>query len=187
MLVLFCLIAIFRWLLTLPAELPASWVLGLVMPASGAIVRRALGRVLFVLTVAPTALLAWALSLWQGGILSALAHAVLMLLAGLGMVEYALTRVTFMPLATEYLPGRSNLKARWPVHAIVLLVGVPTLAAIERALLAVPGTPFVVATAIGVAMVGIAAIRRHRRGDLLTAHPGPGAEWTPVQLRIGWV
>ena len=187
MLVLLCLLAIFRWLLTLPAELPASWVLGLVTPASGAIVRRALGRVLFVLTVAPTALLAWALSWWQGGILSALAHAVLMLLAGLGMVEYALTRVTFMPLATEYLPGRSNLKARWPVHAIVLLVVVPTLAAIERALLAVPGTPFVVATTIGVAVVGVAAIRRHRRVDLLTAHPGPGAEWTPVQLRIGWV
>jgi len=187
MLVLLCLLAIFRWLLTLPAELAASWVLGLVTPAPGRIVRRAVGRVLFVLTVAPTAMLAWTISLWQGGMLSALAHAVLVLLAGLGIVEYVLTRVTFMPFATEYLPGRSNLKARWPVHAVVLLVVVPTLAEIERALLAAPGMPFFVTMVIGLAGLGVAVIRRRRRADLLTADPGPGADWTPVQLRIGWV
>jgi hypothetical protein len=186
-LVLVCLLGIFRWLLTLPAELPASWVLGLVTPASGAIVRRALGRVLFVLTVGPTAMLAGVLSWWQGSMVSALAHAALVTLAGLGMVEYALTRVTFMPFATEYLPGRSNLKARWPVHAVVLLVIVPILAGIERALLATPGTPLFVTMVIGVAMVGAAVIRRRRRADLLTADPGTGADWRPVQLRIGWV
>jgi len=187
MLVLLCMLAIVRWLLTLPAELPASWVLGLVTPAPGPIVRRAVGRVLVVMIVAPTALLAWVLSWWQGSMISALAHAALMMLAGLGVVEYALTRVTFMPFATEYLPGRSNLKARWPVHAVVLLVVVPTLAGIERALLANPGTPFVVTTAIGVAILGVAVTRRRRRADLLTADPGSGADWTPVQLRIGWV
>ena len=186
-LALLCLLAILRWLLTLPAELPASWVLGLVTPAPGVVVRRAVGRLLLVVIVAPTVLLAGALSWWQGGVASGLAHAALMLLAGAGVVEYALTRITFIPFATDYLPGRSNLKARWPVHAIVLVVVVPMLAEIERALLAVPGLPFVVAMAIGAVWIGVAVIRRRRRVDLLSADPGPGADWTPVQLRIGWV
>ena len=176
-----------RWLLTLPSELPASWVLGLVTPASGALVRRAVGRVLLVVGVAPPIVVAVVLSWWQGGMASALAHGALTLLMGLGLVEYALTRVTFMPFATEYLPGRSNLRARWPIHVVVVLFVVPFLAEIERALVAVPGTPFAVIGALALAAVGVAVYRRRRATDMLTADPGTGQDWTPVQLRIGWV
>ncbi|MBK5295934.1 MAG: hypothetical protein JJE40_02180, partial [Vicinamibacteria bacterium] len=185
-LALLCLLAVFRWLLTLPAELPASWALGLVTPARGAVVRRAVGRVLLVVAVAPPALVACTLSWWQGDMRSALAHGALTLLAGLGLVEYALTRVTFMPFATEYLPGRSNLKARWPIHVSVLLFAVPAVAQVERALVAAPGVPFVVTTALGIAGVGYAMHRRRRATDVVIADPGTGVEWTPVELRIGW-
>ena len=187
LLVLLCLLSAFRWLLTLPAELPASWVLGLVTPASGAVVRRAVGRLFLALVVLPTTLVAVALSSWQGGMTSALGHGVLMLLVGLGLVERALTRVTFMPFATEYLPGRSNLKARWPIHVAVLLFVVPAVAQIERALVVAPGLPLVVTTALGMSGIGWAMYRRGRCTDLLIADPGTGEEWTPVQLRIGWV
>ena len=71
LLALLCLLSVFRWLLTLPAELPASWVLGLVTPAPGAVVRRAVGRLLLALAVAPPTLMAVALSWWQGGMTSA--------------------------------------------------------------------------------------------------------------------
>ena len=187
MLALLCLMAVFRWLLTLPAELPASWALGLVTPVSGAVVRRAVGRVLLVVAVAPPALVACALSWWQGGIPSALAHGALIVLMGAALVERALTRVTFMPFATEYLPGRSNLRARWPIHVAVLLFVVPAVAQIERALVVSPGLPLVVTTALGISGIGWAMYRRGRGTDLLTADPGTGTEWTPVQLRIGWV
>jgi hypothetical protein len=92
-----------------------------------------------------------------------------------------------MPFATEYLPGRSNLRARWPIHVAVLLFVVPLVAEVERKLAGVPGRPFLVATALGIAWLGYAMHRRRRATDVLTADPGPGAEWTPVQLRIGWV
>jgi len=187
MLALLCLMAVFRWLLTLPAELPASWALGLVTPASGAVVRRAVGRVLLVVAVAPPTLVACALSWWQGGMPSALAHGALIMLMGAALVEHALTRVTFMPFATEYLPGRSNLRARWPIHVAVLLFVVPAVAQIERALVVSPGLPLVVTTALGISGIGWAMYRRGRGTDLLTADPGTGTEWTPVQLRIGWV
>ncbi len=186
MLVMLCLLAVFRWVLTLPAELPASWVMGLVTPIRGAVVRRAVGRLLLVLAVMPAILVACVLSGWHGGLVSALAHSVVVLLAGLGLIEYALARVTFVPFVTEYLPGRSNLRARWPIHMIVLLFVVPTLAQIERALVATPGVAFIVATAIGMAALVLAVIRRRACTDLLTADPGSGAGWTPVELRIGW-
>ena len=149
--------------------------------------RRAVGRVLLVVAVAPPALVACALSWWQGGIPSALAHGALIVLMGAALVEHALTRVTFMPFATEYLPGRSNLRARWPIHVAVLLFVVPAVAQIERALVVNPGFPLVVTTALGISGIGWAMYRRGRGTDLLTADPGTGTEWTPVQLRIGWV
>jgi hypothetical protein len=150
-------------------------------------VRRAVGRVLLVVTVAPPVLVACTLSWWQGDTQSALAHGGLVLLTGQCLVEYALARVNFMPFATEYLPGRSNLRARWPIHVAVLLFVVPAFAEIERALTVSPGLPFAVTMAFGLAVAGYATLRRRRTTDLLTADPGTGADWTPVELRIGWV
>jgi hypothetical protein len=98
-----------------------------------------------------------------------------------------LTRVTFMPFATEYLPGRSNLRARWPIHVVTLLFVVPAVAEVERALVVAPGVPFVVAVVFGLGGVGYAMYRRRRATDLLTADPGMTQDWTPVELRIGWV
>jgi hypothetical protein len=184
---LLCLLAILRWLLLLPAELPASWVLGMATPAPGRIVRRAVGRVLLLLAVGPSTLIAFLLSWSQGDIPSAAAHALLVAAFGLALVEYAVAKVNFLPFATEYLPGRSNLKARWPIHAAVLLVVVPALAGIERVLVVTRGAALYVTLALIAAGAGVAMLRRRRRVDLLTADPGPGEEWTPVQLRIGWV
>lgn len=186
-LALLALLAVFRWLLTLPAELPASWVLGLVTPMSGRVVRRATHRVFLLFAVLPAAGLGSALSWWQGDVSSAMAHAVLLLLAGLVLVERALTRVTFVPFATEYLPGRSNLKARWPVHGVVLLVVMPVVAHIERALLEVPGRAFFIIAGLVAAVAALAAFRRRAGRDLLIADPGTGAEWTPVVLGLGYL
>jgi len=186
-LVLLCLMAFLRWLLLLPAELPASWLLGLASPAPGPLVRRAVSRVMWLLVVAPPTVLALVLSWWQGGVVSALAHATLVAAFGLCLVERALAKVTFMPFATEYMPGRSNLKARWPVHAVVLLVVVPTLAEIERTLVARPSTAFAVIATILLAVAGLAATNRRRTHDLLTADPGLGTDWTPVQLRLAGI
>jgi hypothetical protein len=140
-----------------------------------------------VFAVVPPTSLALALSLWQGSIASALAHAMLVAALGLALVEHALAKVTFMPFATEYLPGRSNLKARWPVHAIVLLIVVPTVAELERSLVARPSIRFVVIVLMILAWTAVAALRRHKRDDLLTADPGTGTDWTPVQLRLAGI
>ena len=186
-LTLLSLLAVLRWLLLLPAELPASWALRMSCPAPGPQIRRCVGRVLMLLAVAPVALLALALSLWQGPPISAIAHAAFVALLGAALVERAIIKVDFMPLATEYLPGRSNLRARWPIHVVVLLLVVPTLAQIERSLMVRPGRPLLVVLVSMAAAIAVAVARRRARTDLLSADPGTGEEWTPVQLRLAGI
>ena len=186
-LALLCTLAILRWLLLLPAELPASWVLGMASPVPGSLVRRAVGRVFVLLAIVPASVLAFLLSWWQDAMPSAAAHALLVTGLGLALVEHAVGRIDFVPFATEYLPGRSNLKARWPIHAVVLLIAVPAVCQVERVLVARPGMPLVVVLSIVLAGVALAGARRRRRRDLLTADPGSGADWSPVQLHLAGV
>lgn len=174
-----------RWLVTLPAELNASWVLGSTAPFGGTSVWRAMHRVLVLLVVVPSTSLAMLLSVWQGGIRSALAHAGLVALLGLGLVERTLAKLTFLPFASEYVPGRSNLRARWPIHVVVLLIVVPTIGQLERSLITGPPRRWLTLVGLGAAAVAMLVIRRRRRLARLTTEADDGVAWTPVTLNIG--
>jgi hypothetical protein len=184
-LVLLTLSATTRWLIALPAELPASWSIALVSPLDGTTVWRAMHRVLVMLVVAPPAALAAALSAWQGGLRSAIAHFGLVVLLGLALVERHLAKLPFLPFATEYVPGRANLSARWPVYVLMLLFVVPTIAQIERWLVVGGVGRWLIAMAIGAAGVTLQVLARRRRRAALTAESDPGVAWTPVTLNIG--
>jgi hypothetical protein len=174
-----------RWLVALPAELPASWVLGLSAPFEGRVVRRAMHRVLGLLVVLPSTTLAVVLSQWQGGARSAVAHAGIVVLIGLALVEQGLGKLTFMPFASEYVPGRANLNARWPIYVAVLLFVVPAVSQIERGLVTGGAGRWLVAIALGVTAVAALVVRRRRRVDWLTTDSDTGVAWTPVTLGIG--
>jgi hypothetical protein len=184
-LVLLTLSATARWLSALPAELPASWSLSLASPFDGTTVWRAMHRVLMLLVVAPPALLAAALSAWQGGVRSAIAHVGLVALLGLALVERNLAKLTFLPFASEYVPGRANLTARWPVYVVVLLFVVPALAQVERWLVVASPRAWLVVMALGGAGVALQVMLRRRRRAGLTAECDSGVAWTPVSLNIG--
>lgn len=184
-LVLLTLSATARWLTALPAELPASWSLSIASPFDGATVWRAMHRVLMLLVVAPPALLAAALSAWQGGLRSAIAHVGLVVLLGSALVERNLAKLTFLPFASEYVPGRANLSARWPVYVGLLLFVVPALAQAERWLVVGTLRPWLVAITLAAAGVALQVIRRRRRRAALTAESDSGVAWTPVSLNIG--
>ena len=174
-----------RWLSALPAELPASWALGLSSPFEGTTVRRAMHRVLLLLVLAPSTTLAAMLSAWQGGPRSAVAHAGLIALIGLALIERNLSRTTFLPFASEYVPGRANLSARWPWVVAVLLFVVPTVAQVERWLVTGETSRWLAAMAIGATAVTAMVIRRRRRVEPLTTEPDSGVAWTSVTLNIG--
>jgi hypothetical protein len=142
-------------------------------------------RVLMLLVVAPPALLATALSTWQGGLRSAVAHVGLVALLGLALVERNLAKLTFLPFASEYIPGRANLSARWPVYVVVLLLVVPALAQVERWLVVGSVRAWLVAMTLGIAGVALQVRLRRRRRAALTAESDSGVAWTPVSLNIG--
>jgi hypothetical protein len=185
LLMLFVLLGVVRWLLSVPAELPARWVLAMMDPAPGCVVRRVVHRLLVALVALPSVALACVLSWWQGGVGPAVAHGVFVLLVGLLLIELALVGLTYMPFATEYVADRSNIKARWPVHVFVLLWIVPPLTEIERALFTTPGRPSMIVAAVLAGIVALAYARRAGRPDFVTTGAGVGAEWRPLELRIG--
>jgi hypothetical protein len=185
LLVLFVLLGVVRWLLSVPAELPARWVLAMMDPAPGCAVRRVVHRLLVALVALPAVALACVLSWWQGGVWPAGAHGVFVLLVSLLLIELSLVKVTYMPFATEYVADRSNIKARWPVHVFMLLWIVPPLTEIERALFTTPGRAATIVAAVLAAIVAVAYARRAVRPDLVTTGPGTGAEWRLVELGIG--
>jgi hypothetical protein len=174
-----------RWLVALPAELPASWALGLSSPFEGRVVWRAIHRVLVLLVVFPSSALAAMLSAWQGGVRSAVAHAGLVALIGLALVERNLSKTTFLPFASEYVPGRANLSARWPWVVAVVLFVVPAVAQVERWIVTGPTSRWLLAMGIGLAGVVAMVIRRRGRAEPLTTEPDSGVAWTAVTLNIG--
>ena len=64
---------------------------------------------------------------------------------------------------------------------------VPTLAEIERRLVTRPSVAFAVVTLMLLAVAALAAVYRRRNHDELTADPGSGTDWTPVQLRLAGI
>jgi hypothetical protein len=173
------------WLLALPVELPASWVLGISAPFRSTVVWRALHRVLALLIVVPSATLAGLLSAWQGGARSAAAHAGLLVVIGLALVERNLAKATYLPFATEYVPGRANLSARWPVYAATLIFVVPAVAELERWLVTGAWSRWLTAMIIGGVWIAALVFRRRRRVEQLTTEPDSGVAWTAVTLNIG--
>jgi hypothetical protein len=174
-----------RWLVALPAELQASWALGLSSPFDVSAVCRAMQRVLVLLVVLPPATLAAALSTWQGGVRSATAHVGLVAVIALALVERNLSKTTFLPFASEYVPGRANLSARWPIVVTMLLFVVPAVAQVERWLVTGSTSRWLAAMALGTAAVAAMIVRRRRRVERLTTEPDTGVAWTPVTLNIG--
>jgi hypothetical protein len=71
------------------------------------------------------------------------------------------------------------------VHVFVLLWIVPPLTDIERALLTTPGQASVIVAGVLAAIVAWAYARRAGRPDLVTTAPATGAEWRPLERRIG--
>lgn len=174
-----------RSLLSLPAELPASWVVRQSAPLPAASVQTAVHRLCLLLVACPATLVALALSAWQSDLRSALAHGVFVGILALLAVEYELRQIRAVPCASAYVPGRFNLKARWPLYVVFLLFGVRAIAGFERALLADPGLPVItlLVVALGCLMY---LVRRRPAAEPLDTELDTGVDWSHVQLGLKW-
>jgi pimeloyl-ACP methyl ester carboxylesterase len=124
------------------------------------------------------------LSVWGGP--EALGHVLVLLCAGIIVVDLALSSFCKMPFACNYLPGASNLRIRLPIYGTVFLAAVDIGTRIERTALKSA------ARSILLAVVVLALLIYARRSwnkfaswplEQLQFEARPMAEVAPLDLR----
>jgi pimeloyl-ACP methyl ester carboxylesterase len=111
-----------RAVFALPVALPANWVFKITAIHSPLAYFTAVRRSLYILAAVPVWLVAaiFYLAIWPGR--PAAEHIVILVAAGIFMVERALVLFRKIPFTCSYLPGSGNLTVRFGIYAIVFLL-----------------------------------------------------------------
>ncbi|MCY4078488.1 MAG: hypothetical protein OXH04_23995 [Acidobacteria bacterium] len=116
----FFVLAALRVMFTVPTELRANWIFRLTeIDDRGAYLTGA-RTALWMLGVAPVALVTTPiyLALWGPGF--TLAHTAFWVLMAGALTELLLCRFHRVPFACSYVPGKANVKLLWPLYALAL-------------------------------------------------------------------
>jgi hypothetical protein len=118
----------------MPAELRANWLFRCAGTGPAAAVRSGIRKAALLVAAAPVLASLPALAAARFDAASLVGHLVFgVTLAGLA-AEAVLFRRRSMPLASDYVPGKSNLRLRWPLYIGSFFVFVGGAAALDRAL-----------------------------------------------------
>jgi hypothetical protein len=123
----------------MPAELRANWLFRCAGTGPAAAVRSGIRKAALLVAAAPVLASLPALAAARFDAASLVGHLVFgVTLAGLA-AEAVLFRRRSMPLASDYVPGKSNLRLRWPLYIGSFFVFVGGAAALVRAVRRVGG------------------------------------------------
>lgn len=111
-----------RAIFALPVALPANWVFKITAVHSPFAYFQTVRRSLYALTAIPIWILAaiFYLAVWPGR--PAIEHVIVLIAAGVFMIERSLDHFRKIPFACSYLPGSGNLTVRLGIYAIVFLL-----------------------------------------------------------------
>ena len=164
----FFVLAALRVMFTVPTEIRANWVFRITeIDDRGAYLSGARAA-LWMLGVAPVALVTSPLylALWEPGL--ALAHTVFWVLMAGVLTEMLLCRFDKVPFACSYVPGKANLRLLWPAYALALLAYASWTAQLELWLLA---RPVWWSVACATLLACLMAVIARRRRALAAASP----------------
>jgi pimeloyl-ACP methyl ester carboxylesterase len=116
----------------LPIALKANWIFRITDAQSPKAYFTAVRRAMFTLIAGPVWIVCaiFYLSVWGGP--EAVGHVLVMLFAGVAVVEWSLTGFRKMPFACSYVPGSSNLRIKLPIYGAVFLGAVDLGTRAER-------------------------------------------------------
>jgi hypothetical protein len=157
-----CLLAAFRHLLRVPAELRANWAIQ--MAWQGQVRAFSAGAQLAaLLTLAvPAILLLMPVVAAAGGVEVAVAHALLGVLGAAIMLEALMLMYDGVPFACSYVPAE-NTRALAPIYAAAFLVGAVMFARLQFAILSGAFTlPGIAGLVLLLASLRMASSRRRR-------------------------
>ena len=161
----FFLLAALRVMFTVPTEIRANWIFRMTeIDDRGAYLDGARAA-LWMLGVAPVALVTCPiyLVLWGPGL--AFGHTLFWLLMAGGLTELLLCRFHKVPFACSYVPGRANVKLLWPLYALALTAYASWTARLELWLLARPLWWVVACGALAAGLIAVIARRRRLPGS----------------------
>ena len=164
----FFLVAALRVMFTVPTEIRANWIFRMTeLDDRGAYLAGARAA-LWMLGVAPVALVTCPiyLVLWGPGL--AFGHTLFWLLMAGGLTELLLCRFHKVPFACSYVPGRANVKLLWPLYALALTAYAFWTARLEIWLLA---RPLWWGVACATLAAGLIAVIAYRRRPLASSSP----------------
>ena len=159
----FFLLAALRVMFTVPTEIRANWIFRMTETDDRGAYLTGARAALWMLGVAPVALVTTPLylALWGPGL--AFGHTVFWLLMAGGLAELLLCRFHKVPFACTYVPGKANVKLLWPLYALALTAYASWTAQLELWLLA---RPLWWGVACGALLAGLATAIVWRRRTL---------------------
>jgi hypothetical protein len=124
-----------RVIFTIPAELPANWMFRLADAGRGEQLLRGVYKAMFALGIIPVLLALLPFYLMISGWALAAVHLAYSLTLALFLLELLLHDFKKLPFTCSYLPGKANLKLRWPIYFFSFTTYAFTLTEVERWLL----------------------------------------------------
>ncbi len=167
-LILFGLVGL-RLSAAMPVELAAHWIFQVTEPPSPREYVRATRAVALSAVIVPLLLVIGVFSLVTWGLAIAAAHIALVLLGALATLELAFLGFEKVPFTCSYVPGRAQLRARWPLY---LLIGLFYCAVLPRIEALVLRSSVAVVAALVLLGAGVWALQRTRE-SLAARAPGP--------------
>jgi hypothetical protein len=156
-----------RVVFAIPAELRANWMFRLADAGRGEQLLGGVHKAMFALGIVPVLLAPLPFYLAISGWALTAVHLAYSLTLALFLLELLLLNFRKLPFTCTYLPGKANLKLRWPIYFFGFTTYAFTLTQMEGWLLRDPRRLagfFVVALAL---LLGIKACRRLRRPGAL--------------------
>ena len=164
----FFVLAALRFMFAVPTEIRANWVFRITEIDDRSAYLTGARTALWMLGVAPVALVTCPIYLALWGPRLAFAHTVFwVLMAGL-LAELLLFRFRKVPFACSYVPGKANVKLLWPLYALALTAYASWTARFELWLL---GSPLRWSVACGTLLACLVAAIAWRRQALASASP----------------
>ena len=162
----------------MPVELEAHWIFRLMRPPPPREYIRATRAAALSVVIVPLLVVIGLFSLATSGLATAAGHVALALLVALATLELLFLGFEKVPFTCSYVPGRAQLRVRWPFYVAIGLVYCGVLPRIEAWVLRSPAV--VAATIVGLG--GLVWALQRGRESLAARAQGPIFDESPPAL-----
>lgn len=155
------LIAGMRYAFTVPSELRANWLFQAAGTGAPGEYMSGMRKAAAIIGIIPLFSVLFAIHVALWGWATGALHTLFGMIVAYLLIDLLLVGLEKLPFTCSYVPGKSNLKATWPLYLAGYLGYVSLFSAIEYLILEEPSRFILFVSAAAMAKVGIEMYRRH--------------------------